>query len=743
MNAGLILEHGRLQPLDERGAVIGDASLERVQPEWKPALDIVLDEWLNLQSVQGLSLTSVYLRGSIPRGLALDGISDVDTIGIATVDPMKTAPALATWRAQSSRRTARVRQACPQCSGLEMNLIAIPARSRLGQWLGSGTGASSSESSATRRRLHWTLTDERLLREVDAFRLASQAVLLHGVDLVAHLPPPVPQPRLALALRDDIRRASRTVRRGALADSAAIDVARWAAKRTLRSGMELAAAEYGGFSRDLLPCHRAISSVLGEPAGARSLRVLQLACMPEDATAARGGERAVARELLHATTRLAEVVEAAHLADHFTQPLVSFEQLPAVPPLPPEVIAQNGAPAGGGMPEQQQRASSFPSSSGGAATQPTALGAKVRAAAVEAAERLARRALVTGVTGGNLAPRLPWAGPPGRLAASEEEAARLISDDLPPLTLDLQKPPRHVRVLDLPWSAAREDGAGGAAGAGTARTTPASHKARVERIARWALARGRRPVVLRGMASELAPIGAQVWRLETLPLLAPSGSVRISPDATFRFVRETHPLCRSGAFPRPSRVCRDMSGDEFVARIAPAAAESPSAPPPPRPLYYGGGERYYMQADVRRDVLRADRVPALWRALFGAAAQAQPLRLWVSTHGATTPLHFDAAHSFLAQMRGTKRLTFFPPDALPGLYAYPTDHPLHRRARVDLYAPPDERDEDFPLFAPVAAPRAQAIELGEGDVILFPKHWWHHVETTSHLSVSVGCRYAG
>ena len=37
-------------------------------------------------------------------------------------------------------------------------------------------------------------------------------------------------------------------------------------------------------------------------------------------------------------------------------------------------------------------------------------------------------------------------------------------------------------------------------------------------------------------------------------------------------------------------------------------------------------------------------------------------------------------------MRGSKRLVFFPPAALPGLYPYPVDHPLHRRSRVSLHA---------------------------------------------------------
>ena len=121
--------------------------------------------------------------------------------------------------------------------------------------------------------------------------------------------------------------------------------------------------------------------------------------------------------------------------------------------------------------------------------------------------------------------------------------------------------------------------------------------------------------------------------------------------------------------------------------------------------------------------------------------QAQPLRLWVSTQGASTPLHFDLAHSFLAQVRGSKRITFLPPAALDGLYAYPRDHPLFRRARVDLCDEPARRAERFPQFAEGAEGEAEVVTLHEGDVVFFPSRWWHQIDTTSALSCSVGCRY--
>ena len=97
------------------------------------------------------------------------------------------------------------------------------------------------------------------------------------------------------------------------------------------------------------------------------------------------------------------------------------------------------------------------------------------------------------------------------------------------------------------------------------------------------------------------------------------------------------------------------------------------------------------------------------------------------------------ARCFLRQARGTKRLLLFPPSATADLYAYPPNHPLHRRSRVDLYGEPARREARFPRFSRAEA-SAQEVLLEEGDCVLFPPLWAHHIETVS-LSFSVGCRY--
>ena len=60
---------------------------------------------------------------------------------------------------------------------------------------------------------------------------------------------------------------------------------------------------------------------------------------------------------------------------------------------------------------------------------------------------------------------------------------------------------------------------------------------------------------------------------------------------------------------------------------------------------------------------------------------------------------------------------------------------------VRRYEPKEARDRRHPDFARRAEAEAQVVELGEGDVVLFPPFWWHHVETLDALSCSLGCRY--
>jgi hypothetical protein len=72
---------GRFLVTDQFGYVQPDVAVDRVGDTWKPLVDFVSQALMRRQGVR-----SVYVRGSIPRGLAIEFISDADFIYFSEVD---------------------------------------------------------------------------------------------------------------------------------------------------------------------------------------------------------------------------------------------------------------------------------------------------------------------------------------------------------------------------------------------------------------------------------------------------------------------------------------------------------------------------------------------------------------------------------------------------------------------------------------------------------------------------------
>lgn len=66
---------GRYLAVDEFGNVQPDVAVDRIGIVWRPAVACVRDALMSRPGVR-----SVYLRGSIPRGLAIEGLSDADFV---------------------------------------------------------------------------------------------------------------------------------------------------------------------------------------------------------------------------------------------------------------------------------------------------------------------------------------------------------------------------------------------------------------------------------------------------------------------------------------------------------------------------------------------------------------------------------------------------------------------------------------------------------------------------------------
>lgn len=71
-----IQEIGKYFDTDEEGYLINPASREKIGEEWQPVVNDIVEVY---KSQYGDSLHSVYVRGSVAKGDAVPGISDVDT----------------------------------------------------------------------------------------------------------------------------------------------------------------------------------------------------------------------------------------------------------------------------------------------------------------------------------------------------------------------------------------------------------------------------------------------------------------------------------------------------------------------------------------------------------------------------------------------------------------------------------------------------------------------------------------
>ncbi len=81
-----IQKHGAVLHTDPDGYLIPDVSLDNIVPPWDEAVDFIKNAYIGHL---GESLHSVYIRGSVARGLAVEGISDLDSFALARGYPSK------------------------------------------------------------------------------------------------------------------------------------------------------------------------------------------------------------------------------------------------------------------------------------------------------------------------------------------------------------------------------------------------------------------------------------------------------------------------------------------------------------------------------------------------------------------------------------------------------------------------------------------------------------------------------
>lgn len=153
-----------------------------------------------------------------------------------------------------------------------------------------------------------------------------------------------------------------------------------------------------------------------------------------------------------------------------------------------------------------------------------------------------------------------------------------------------------------------------------------------------------------------------------------------------------------------------LSLAEYIERAVEADA--------PETMYWSGA-RVFELWPMLVDHIDLDRPD-----LFNQALMALP-RMYIGPAGSFSPIHFDHAPNFTAQIVGRKRWVFYAPDQTEFLYRYPWHHFLGHFSTINTREKLEDFDR-FPLFE-----RAQAWEavVEPGDMIYVPPKWWHHVSS--------------
>jgi hypothetical protein len=138
-------------------------------------------------------------------------------------------------------------------------------------------------------------------------------------------------------------------------------------------------------------------------------------------------------------------------------------------------------------------------------------------------------------------------------------------------------------------------------------------------------------------------------------------------------------------------------------------------------VYLVANNHFLDEGDAR--VLRGDLAPL--PGFLDSEAMDGYVHFWYGPCGTVTPLHHDTMNVLLTQIRGRKRVTLIPANAMPLVY-----NEVGVYSKVDLERPDKEA---YPLFE--LAPQISFV-LQPGEALFIPVGWWHHIRALDE-SISV------
>lgn len=206
---------GRYLKTDENGFIIPDVSWNNITNEWLEVVHFLINKLTNYND-----LTSLYIRGSVPRGLALKDVSDVDLIYFSDTKIEKLEQEL----------NLQLKQHFPFIRGLE--LVRLD------------------------KKLFTTIYPPQS-RPYFQMLLKTQALLLWGDDQTKDLPafkPGIEMISHAFALKKEFQKLPTWINEDE--DQAAKnETIKWFFRRLVRSGLEITLDNHHQYTRDLYFCY--------------------------------------------------------------------------------------------------------------------------------------------------------------------------------------------------------------------------------------------------------------------------------------------------------------------------------------------------------------------------------------------------------------------------------------------------------------------------------------------------------
>lgn len=229
---------------DQDGFIINEASPEKFQEKWKPAIAEITTAY---QEHFGDKLLSVYVRGSVARGTAIDGISDLDTRAIVNLPKEQID---IKW---GKKFNEKILAKYPFIKEVEI------------------TASTPEQALDIEGGLH--------------VMLKTQAVCVYGIDISENISRIRPNREAAQHFRNLQKELQSTI--DFFEHNQDNDKAKnknrcsWIMKRILRTGFELVMEREQKYTRDLYPCYESFAKYYPEKKEAM-YKTLELAINPTD-----------------------------------------------------------------------------------------------------------------------------------------------------------------------------------------------------------------------------------------------------------------------------------------------------------------------------------------------------------------------------------------------------------------------------------------------------------------------------